>query len=334
MNKLFQFLLVLCLSYGSVSSQEQWSLFAQVTNDNCEGCGSYGWEMMQAGIAAVEDLNVIILNIHESGALSNEISTAISENYITSDETTPPLFFANDENLMVNSDNIESALAVMDEVITISNLFDPFAAVTTTANYDGVNLNTQSAVEFFEEVEGNYSLATYLVKDSVLHTQSGLGEVHHRMLIMGELFDSPFGVAFASPIGIDYAKNLSVPMEIPAEELEDYRIVSVIWNFIEPIDTYRFFNATITPIENLATYTDDTNLLEDFSLILDNKKLNIDTQSNDDYEISVLAVDGKGIAKRSFNTSASIDLSQVSQQIVLVNIQSKGRQATKKLFIR
>lgn len=133
--------------------------------------------------------------------------------------------------------------------------------------------------------------------------------------------------------GSNLVESLSYDIEIAEEDLSDYYIASVIWNFLEPTQTYRFFNATRTEITNQVSASNDLELFDTYQIALNNQVLNVETSSQDNYTLSILSADGKTLSQSNYTGNTSLDLGQINHQMILVNISSQNQQATKRFIL-
>jgi len=326
----FLFSLTVSVAFG----QEQWTMFSKVTADWCPNCGTYGWTMMKDAIEAVEDENVLVLNLHHSGGLSNPTAEDIVDNFQTFSQ---PRFFINNDDMSVSSGNVSAKVNELVETVELLNQFAPFASVSSTAVYNGSSIETTADVEFLETSDGNYYLATYLIKDHVIHNQASQGaNADHPFVLVDAISSTSFGTPFASPTamqGMTFSETLVYDITIDEADLADYYVATVIWNFLETTQTYRFFNATRVNIENQASSIDDNALDDAYKITLNNQMLSVETTEADDYTLSVITIDGKVITQNQFKGNTSIDLSHIQNQMVVVNLIKNNQQTTKRFVM-
>jgi hypothetical protein len=321
---------ILQAGYG----QEQWSMFSKVTASWCSNCGSWGWTMFEEGLDAMENQNVLSWTLHYSGDLRNPTAEALVDNFSANGQ---PVFFINNDNMSVNSGNINQKIAELEETVTLLNAFAPFAAVEVTAAYDGYKIYGDAQVEYMDDSPGNYYVSHYLIKDHIISPQTNQGSMaDHRFVLMDHFGDEVFGNLIASPqadAGDVFDETFSKELEIADEDVADYYVATVLWNQISN-GSYRVFNLDVTQVQNLPSNVVDESILEQFNLSLNNKTLNVVPTTNESYTVEILSVDGKLVEKQTSNQAMSINLDQINNSIFIARIISDNKQASQRFFIK
>ena len=332
--KKYVFILVLAAFSSNVGAQDQMSMFSKVTATWCPLCGDWGWTLFEEGLEAMEDKNVLSMTLHYSGELQNQTAKDLADNLNANGQ---PRFYLNDDYLSFSSSSIPEDVMELEESVDFLNSFPPFASVSTSAVYNGYNIEVASEFEFLETIPGNYFIVSYLIKDHIIAPQSNQGSMaDHRYVLMDSFGDETFGVSIASPeaeSGLTSAFVEMYDIEIAEEDVSDYYVATVIWNFLETTQTYRFFNASVSQVSFLPSSTIDETLFNDYKVHVDNHTLNINTDKSD-YQISVLNMEGKLITSKVCNGSTQINLSDLNSQMLIINITEGERHSSKRIFLK
>lgn len=314
--------------------QEQWSMFSKVTASWCSNCGSWGWTMFEDGLEAMENRNVLSWTLHYSGDLRNPTAEAIVDNFNANGQ---PVFYINNDNMFVNSGNINQKIAELEETVDLLNAFAPFASVEVTAAYDGYKIYGDAQVEYMDDSPGNYYLSHYLIKDHIISPQSNQGSMaDHRFVLMDHFGDEVFGDLIASPqanAGDVFDASFNKDLEIADEDVADYYVATVLWNQISN-GSFRVFNLGVTQVQNLPSNVIDESILDKFKLSLNNKVLNIVPINNESYTVEILSMDGKLIEKQTSNHAISMNLEQINSSVFIARVIADNKQASQRFFIK
>ena len=316
--------------------QEQWSMFSKVTASWCSNCGSWGWTMFEDGLEAMESRNVLSWTLHYSGDLRNPTAEAIADNFNANGQ---PIFFVNNDNMFVNSGNINQKISELEETVDLLNAFAPFASVEVTAAYDGYKIYGDAQVEYMDDSPGNYYLNHYLIKDHIISPQTNQGNMaDHRFVLTDHFGDEVFGELIASPQAdagfvFDASFEKEIETEIADEDVADYYVATVLWNQISN-GSYRVFNLGVTQVQNLPSNVVDESILENFNMTLNNRTLNVVPSTNENFTVEVLSMDGKLIKKQTANQTISLNLDQMNGSIFIARITSDNKQASQRFFVK
>lgn len=326
---LFSFLLM-----HSVSGQEQWTMFSKVTATWCSNCGSWGWTMFEDALDATENDNVLAWTLHYSGDLRNPTAEAIADNF---NAFAQPRFYINNDDIGVNSGNISNKIDELTETVNLLNSFAPFAAVDANAVYDGYKIAGDTQIEFLDDSPGNYYLGVYLVKDHIINPQANQGSMaDHRFVLMDHFGDNIFGNMIVSPqgnAGDMFSENFTKDIEIDLLDVSDYYVVTVLWNQITD-GSYRVFNLDVAQVEYLASNVVDESILSNYKIWVADKSVNIVPQTDSEYAVEIMTIDGKLIHEQKASGEINIPLNSVNESILVTRISSENKQASQRLFLK
>ena len=216
-------------------SEEQWSLVTKKTADWCTFCGGWGWTFKDYLLEDQEGLPVVFWMAHYSGGLQTPTAKAISDNFPSSGQ---PVFFLNNDNMVVNSGNLNAKRAEFKSFIESLSGLSPFAGGGSTAVFDGEKIISKSKVKFFTNLEGgDYWLASYLVDDELIAYQQSQGNnaKHQNILLHSFHGNNYFGenvitgeVSVNQEFIVDGELDFTGDSNIP-DYGDGYSIVTIIW---------------------------------------------------------------------------------------------------------
>jgi hypothetical protein len=283
----FLFALASFYTNAQTITNTQTTIVTKVTADWCPNCGTYGWSFTKKLNEKVVGKNAIVWNAHHSGGLATTTSKAMANNLGNIGQ---PVFFVNtDENLNVNSGNLDEKVEEAILIIDGSSSLGAIAGMGSNAILQGKDLKVDTKVKFYDKIEaGEYYIGTYLVKKNLVWTQASVGPnaVHHSVLDKS-LDTDPFGLKIVkAPVEKDAEFSVSTSLKdlvLHNNKLEDTKIVSVLWNKTAN-GKFIFINAREVNIllENTSGTTDNKIAALDFEATNAGNMINID------FNISIL----------------------------------------------
>lgn len=300
-------------------SEEQWTLVTKKTADWCPFCGQYGWTFKNYLLEDYADQNVVVWMAHHSGGLMTPTAKAISDNFNASGQ---PVFFINNDNMSVNSSNLDAKRAEFQLIIESLNLFSPFAGVGSTATFDGEKIETTSKAKFFIELEGGeYWLASYLVDDELIAQQASQGNnaLHENILMHSFNGTNYFGeniltgaVEADQEFTVDGLLDFSGQANIP-DYADGYSIVTILWTKVGDIYTPLNMNKQqITGVVGTNDILKNINIAA-FHLGAGQVNLNITSDQNiNDATIHLFDINGRSITSRN-----NVTINNGENQLVL-----------------
>lgn len=206
----------------------------KVTASWCGPCGAGGWDMFNSMIDAAHDAEtpVIFMGTYASESTSwgndgffSDISKGMSNEWGT---TGFPTFYLNG---VVHSSGDAGMMSAVNDAIAEAPVVQ--AGFFTEVKNEKMTIHT--AVEFFEDTEGDYNLAVYVIEDKVKGPQNGqtdqTGETEHHYVLRTEVSNETFGTALKSGVikaGKLKAKQYTLDLD-PSWDLEHIKIATVIW---------------------------------------------------------------------------------------------------------
>ena len=247
-------LLVLCLSYSTHAQVEpevkpvQNTLITKISATWCINCGTWGWDAHENIIEENQE-NTIHFNAHNSGDLESEVAKAFSSNYGSIGQ---PQFFLNNENLSLFSSNEATKRAEIIATISANTLQTPIVGVASLHEITDGLLTVQSNVEFFQNVAGDYFLATYIIEDGVMNSQVGQsGIVSHKQVMRTALSENHFGDPLVNGVEAAMVQLFELPAEWVPENLE---MVSIVWR--KDGDKFVFVNGAVSSLKEESSTPD------------------------------------------------------------------------------
>ena len=257
--------LSICQIYSQEVKQEQRTLVTKRTATWCPYCGSWGWNMM-TGLLEDNDEKSIIWAAHYSGDLVNSTSESIVQNIGGAGQ---PRFYLNQTDKNVTSSNVSSKrTAIKDEIEqTFTQMPDANAGIRATKT--GRRLNMDVKAKFFNQSQGEYYLAVYVIEDDVLAYQAGKGaNTPHKNVLREAVTSEKFGVLVASGVitaGTEY--TTSYTYDVPSNwEVSNVSLAAVLWK--KQNNKYQFVNGYVIDDIQESTGTSAEDVMKTVSLDL------------------------------------------------------------------
>lgn len=300
-------------------SEEQWSLVTKKTADWCPFCGTWGWTFKNYLLEDQEGLPVVFWMAHHSGGLQTPTSKAITDNFQASGQ---PVFFLNNDNMLVNSGNLNAKRSEFQLLIESLSGFPPFAGVGSTAIFDGEKIMSTSRAKILFELEGgDFWLSSYLVDDELIAYQSSQGNnaKHENILLHSFHGDNYFGENVATgPVSadqefivegeLDFAGQNNIP-----DYSDGYSIVTIMWTKVD--DTYIPLNLNKQPITGVVGTNDILKNINVAAFHLGAGQINLNITS--DQQIKDASVHMFDISGRVLTSKKGVQINEGDNQLVL-----------------
>ncbi len=235
--------LTLSLSAQQVT-QEQRSMLTKVSATWCPPCGGWGWDMFDDLVEDNDEKALLIAN-HYSGDLRNPTAEAIAANF---ENRGQPSFFLGSVDQNVTSSNTTARRASIKEQIDANFELLPVANAGLTAQLVDNTIEVQAQTRFFQDTEGEFYLAVYIVEDGVIADQASRGNnVEHKKIMRESFSDNHFGTqlndAGVVTQGSSFITNYSY--DVPdGWVIENMDLALVIWSK-QADDSYEFVNTYV-----------------------------------------------------------------------------------------
>jgi len=329
-------------------STEQWTMVTKKTADWCPNCGQWGWDFKNNLIADFENQNVVLWAAHHDGGLETPTSKAVIDNMPSNGQ---PVFYINLDNMSVFNSNRDAKRDEFGIIVESLNGFEAIVGVGSEAIYDSGTqtiTNTSRAKFLVDSDAVDYYLASYLVDDQLIASQSGQGNnaMHSNILLHSFNGVDHFGVNVAQSGAsaddeyfVDGILDFSGESDVP-DYADGYSVVTILWYFVD--GNYTPINLNRQPIAELVS-TDD--VLHDvsvaaFHLGAGQVRLNITSEVNiDDATISLFDIQGRTLGSTKASIATGDNTIQLNTQDLplgtyLVNVQSEQGSKTIKISAR
>jgi len=243
----------LCLLFGVLGlaaqegtipvEQKQKSLITKRTATWCPICGDAEvWPMVKNLNASLGDKALVIAAHHSSGST---LHSQVAEDLINNHEATfgQPVFFFNRERI---GNGTGTTTNILNDRTETAFQQTPLAQTGLQLTYDETNrlLEVNGRTTFYESANGNYHLAYYLIRKSVIASQSNQSsEAEHVNVLWESITEGSFGVPI-DPAAMTSGGNFHhrAPYNLSEElEVDNLSIAAIIWERNED-GVYEFVN--------------------------------------------------------------------------------------------
>lgn len=198
MKKIILFSLLLSLPFLTNAQDvptTQVPMLTKITATWCPNCGTYGWSFFKDAIS--ENGNkVIYVAAHPSGNLVSPEGMDFNSNLSAPGQ---PFFYLNNSNLGVFGSNLSAKLAELSESVNDMAASAPLAGTGIEVIRDGSTLTAKTKTRFFDDTNGTYHLAVYVIEDHVITTQASVGgSADHRYILRTSFDGATFGGEIAN----------------------------------------------------------------------------------------------------------------------------------------
>jgi hypothetical protein len=229
MKNIYIFLLVVFTALGA--SAQSWDvpetnagLITKITASWCGPCGGWGWD----GYAE-------LIDNHHDDHICMALYASSSSLYYTpdADVIAGEIGFGGYPNFAGNGEDVGTSYA------SVGGIIDNYEMETVKANaaYEIVevtedNIKINVKVEFFEQMDGEFVIAAYMIEDEIVGYQNGQGDsAHHHLVFRGAFTHSSNEYVLTTEganAGEVFTKTLSIDR---SEEwnLDNSEIATVLW---------------------------------------------------------------------------------------------------------
>jgi len=241
------FLLSIILFFGiSIFAQdvpaEQRTLITKISATWCIPCGEWGWDLFKDLIDENEDKAVLIV-AHHSGELESSTAEDITSNFSIFNQ---PVFLSNN----TNQNNIfGDASLIRNEIKNIvdsSFLTTPIANAGMDLTLVGTQLQVAIKSKFFQDADGEFYIAAYVVESKIEQEQAGIGIAFHEKVLRAAVTSTTFGDLLVdgnvtANTEFDNTYSMTLDSEWSTSNIE---IITIIWKKVN--DTYQVVNTNIS----------------------------------------------------------------------------------------
>lgn len=348
MKKIYPFIFATLISLNLIAQvpETHMALVNPKTATWCEPCGE--WGVISTAVMTDESLDkAVFIELHNSDDLSNPFNNEILDNYEYLEYT--PAWYVNGVNATYHTDMgqvIVYTEANVKDAVDSTYEVPPIVNSSFTFNLSGDLLTVETDTKFFQDANGEYYLAMYVVEDDVDEDQDGAAADyrHDFTLRTGMTATNTYGELIAEGAiasGSTYSKSYSVTLD-PEWIHSHIWIAAVIW---EKIGTDYFYVNANADYERIAVGINDNAIVQLGTSLLTNPvvdkaelQLNSDVYL-DDVVISLTDINGKNI-KKIFNgsllqgqTAIDIDVHELPAGLYLVKTIANNNQFTNKLVV-
>lgn len=205
------------------------TLINKVAADWCPPCGSWGWDFFDGVLD--ENENAVAFVLHHSGGLQNAAAVELTTNFGANYQ---PKFFLDGIEQNVSSGSATNQLTAFHNYVQDASSQSASAQTGLNAYFNEENeLTVATRTIFFEDIEGDFFLGSYIIEKSHIAYQASIGnEANHRNILRTHIGDEIYGIALASG---SIAANTEFTHEFSAD-ITDYdpanlEIVTILWKF-------------------------------------------------------------------------------------------------------
>jgi hypothetical protein len=266
MNKILYTLLFL-LTFQWTTAQEimvpetQQSIITKHTATWCPNCGTAAWDVFESLVNEVTS-GAILLAAHRSR--SSDLYAKVAEDFLVNmpGVVYQPEFFVNEEkfggNYQTLADNIKAKVEENAEQAPLAQ-----TGIQLLLNEDGsgpLRINTKT--RFFQNAQGIYHLAIWLIEEEVEADQANRGtDAIHKQILKKALTEESFGIEIAvnnTDAGTEIENSFEYELA-EGEDIENLEIAAIIWKKLG--EKYEFVNGNSSTTFSTVSTT-STNLLE------------------------------------------------------------------------
>ena len=277
--------------------QTQSTLLIKKTATWCSNCGSWGWDFFK-DILDDNSGQALLMAAHYSGNLMTSAAVDLSDNANGSGQ---PVFFLNETDINVGRNSTSTKRTEVRTSVETRATESPVANAIAKARIEGNKIIVETTTKFFQEVEGNYAVAVYLMEDNVIAFQQSQGnDADHRLVLRG----SGNGESFGTNMGqtniaaeTEFKHNFDLDL-FPDYNTNKLQIYTVVWKLGTP--KHQFINGTKTSNLNSLTSVGDRESNEGLKAFTynsgDHMVLVIDEVTTaQDVRIEAVSLDGKNL---------------------------------------
>ena len=223
--------------------ETQKSLITKRTATWCPFCGAWGWDFFEN---LIEDNNqeALLIAAHYSGQLQNSTAIAITSNF---NGISQPRFYVGNFDQGVNSGNVGTKREQIRDQVMATAASSPVVNSGIEAILDEGEVTLNVKTRFFQDAEGEFYVAPYIIEDGVINLQSGQGnDAEHKFILRTSFTDNPFGEVVSEgqvASGTTFDQQFSLTLD-PSWIVDNITVAVIIWQ--KDGDAYNFINTNST----------------------------------------------------------------------------------------
>lgn len=230
-------LLALINANGQTPLRRNMALVQKATGSWCNACGNWGWELQERianDYIQGQNQKACVISVY-GPSYSNYYADCSPElsgwvmaypNWAVNNRNLTPIQSANDVDTVAFRQRIKS---------TVDSIAAAETTVSTGFNYtiedSVVTLNTQT--RFWKDVNGTYSLAIYILEDSIYGYQNGHSDTpYHNNVLRGKITSDCYGAQIGRGTILAnsvYSKTFTYTIRDSSWNKAHLRFVTVIW---------------------------------------------------------------------------------------------------------
>ena len=313
------FLSLTILSIAQVSETHM-ALVNPKTATWCTPCGEWGIE--STAIMVDENLDkAVFIELHNSDLLSNPFNDEILENYPLTLYT--PAWYVNGVDRTFHEDLGQIPTYTENNVQNdVDSTYDvpPLANTNFTFSISGDMLTVNTETKFFQNGDGEYYLAIYVVEDDVDEEQDGAAASyrHDFTLRSGMTSTNTYGEMINdAPVtsGTEFTDTYTLELDAEWQQPKIW-LAAVIWEKIG--DAYSYINA-YTDYERIAVAIEDNPYSSASVSLLQNptsgtSQLLVNSEFADDAQITLMDLNGR-VIKNIYSGYLSVGENYIEVQV-------------------
>ena len=239
---------------------EQKPLFTKITATWCPNCGTWGWTYMKDIIGQNGD-EMLVVGAHYSGDLQNAAGGFFDQVLQAPGQ---PVFYLNNDNQGVRSNNLSAKLAETDAMVKQITGEQPLVGVGMEVQPSQTSITVRTKTKFFNATDGEYYLGLYLIEDGVVADQASVGSnAVHPMVARAIFSDQGEGVQLADgAIAADTEmENEFTLVRQPEWNLDNSYVYGIIWK--RENGGFIYQNGNSVDVMDVVISTEDERLLNE-----------------------------------------------------------------------
>ncbi|MDX1685079.1 MAG: Omp28-related outer membrane protein, partial [Saprospiraceae bacterium] len=174
MTRIFTLVFIVFLAFNLNAQEvleEQRTLLTKKTATWCPYCGGWGWSFMKDIMSDNRD-KAVIIGAHYSGDLRTDDAADLVSMFGGGGQ---PVFYCDERNMRVSRSNTSTKRTEIRDIVNSNFNEMPVVNAGLEIEDNGVDLEIDVKVEFFQPTSGDYNVAVWVIEDDVVNYQSGQG---------------------------------------------------------------------------------------------------------------------------------------------------------------
>ncbi len=337
------FSLLTFAAFAQEVPEVQKSLITKTTATWCGNCGTWGWTFYE-DLISDNDNNAVMVAAHGSGDLVSDAGVWWNSNLNASGQ---PRFYVGNEYFPVNSGSTSSVRTAIKNAVDAQIAQAPLAGVGIEAIQSGNQITINTRAKFFQNTNGSFYTAIYVIEENVIANQSGQGSntSHHdilRVAVTPEEYGDDIATGDVFPDGVEYPVSYTIDIDA-SWDVNNLIFAAVIWKAGDN-GKYDFINTNST--SEVMFVSSNNQLAEDFAVrvgpnpALDFVNVSLDLSQGGDVEMQLVDLAGKTLLQRNEGSLSQghynfrIDRETIPSGIYLLRTSVDGVTSTKKVVFR